>query len=146
MLGLVAAVPVITTGTACYEYHTTAVSTIRPDQTVHVVLSPEAAASLASTIGPNASSLDGRVMAVDSRVMKLNLTQIARSVGPEEFLKNEPIDVPVSGASSVTVRSFDRVRTFLVFGGLIASAIAAHAVTDQPGIAAIKGGPPGATK
>lgn len=143
---LVAAVPVMFTGTACYEYHSASPSAVHPGETVHLVLSPEASSSLASTIGPNATALDGRVVAADGGTLRLALTQIARSVGPEEFLKDQVIDVPAGGAPSITVRSVDRMRTVLALGGLLAGAIAAAAVTNQAGIVTIKGGPPGSTK
>src|SRR5262249_27513446 len=81
----------------CYEYREARVTDVRPDATVHVVLSAEAATALAGTIGPNATAIDGRVMSVDTRTLRLSATQIARAVGPEEFLRDEPIDVPASG-------------------------------------------------
>ena len=143
---MVATVPVILTGTACYEYHAASVSEIHPGETVHLVLRSDASSSLATTIGPNATTLDGRVVAVDASGVRLAVTQIERSTGPEEFLKNEPIDVPVGGASSITVRSVDRIRTVLVFGGLLAAAIAAHATTTEPGIGSVRGGPVAGTK
>lgn len=146
ILCVVAAVPVFLTGTACYEYHSASAFAVRPGETVHLVLSPEATTSLASTIGPNATALDGRVVTVDGSAVRLSVTQIARSVGPEEFLKSEPIDVPAGGASSITVRSFDWMRTTLAFGGLLAGAIAAHSVSNQPGIVTVKGGPTSSTK
>lgn len=143
---LVAAVPVMFTGTACYEYHSASASAVHPGETVHVVLSPEASSSLASSIGPNATALDGRVVAADAGALRLALTQIARSVGPEEFLKDQLIDVPAGGAPSVTVRSFDRMRTVLALGGLLAGAIAAAVVTNEAGIISVRGAPTSSTR
>jgi len=122
------------------------VTDVRPDATVHVVLSAEAATALAGTIGPNATSIDGRVMSVDARTLRLAATQIARAVGPEEFLRDEPIDVPASGALSISTRSVDRVRTMLAIGGILAGVFAAHALTDQRGIIATHSGPAVGTK
>ena len=139
------AVPVIT-GTACYQYSTTPISAVRPDETVHVVLSPEASASLVSSIGPNATTIDGKILGVNGTTLRLAVTQVARSSGPEEFLMNEPLDVQANGASMITVRSLDRVRTILAVGGILAGAFAARALTDQPGIVTIKGGPSTGTK
>ena len=130
----------------CYEYREARVTDVRPDATVHVVLSAEAATALAGTIGPNATSIDGRVMSVDTRTLRLSATQIARAVGPEEFLRDEPIEVPSLGALSVSIRSLDRVRTVLAIGGILAGVFAAHALTDQPGIIATRGGPSTGTK
>lgn len=130
----------------CYEYREARVTDVRPDATVHVVLSAEAATALAVTIGPNATSIDGRVMSVDARTMRLAATEIARAVGPEEFLRNEPIDVPSAGALSISVRSVDRVRTVLAVGALLGSVVAAHVATSSPGIVSVRGGPGSGTK
>ena len=130
----------------CYAYHSVSPARVRPDETVHVVLSSAASSALASTIGPNATALDGRVLAVDGTRVRLALTQIARAVGPEEFLNNDPVDVPLSGALEIRVRSFDRFRTLLAVGGLMSSAILAHTLSDSPGVVAGKGGPSTGTK
>lgn len=145
-LGWLVAIPAFLAGTACYEYRDARWSDVRPRESVHVVLSSEASTSLARTIGPNAASIDGQVLSVDAVTMRLAATQIARVVGPEEFLQNEPIELPANSALSISMRSVDRLRTVLAIGGLIAGAFAAHVVTDRPAIISVKGGPSGATK
>jgi hypothetical protein len=133
-------------GTACYEYRDASLADVRPDVSVHVVLSAAGSTALAPTIGPNATSIDGRVLSIRDGTMRLAATQIARAVGPEEFLKNDPIEVPTAGTLSISARSVDRVRTVLAVAGLIAGAFAAHALSDQPAITSVKGGPSGGTK
>jgi hypothetical protein len=130
----------------CYQYHDAPVTTIRPDETVHVVLGSDASTSLAASIGPNATSIDGRVLAVDSNRMRLAVTQIARAIGTEEFLQNEPIDVPTRGAVVVRVRSVDRFRTVLAVGGLLAGVFAARTLTTSPGVVSTTGAPAGGSK
>src|SRR5262249_55795609 len=108
------AVPaVLFAGTACYEYHDASLAEVRPDVSGHVVLSASGSTALASTIGPNATSIDGRVLSISGGTMRLAATQIARAIGPEEFLQNEPIEVPTAGTLSISTRSVDRVRTVL---------------------------------
>jgi hypothetical protein len=145
-LALVASVPVLAAGTGCYEYRSASIASVRPAETVHIALSPETTVSLASTIGPNATGLDGEVLSVNANTLRLAVTQIARADGPEEFLKNEPIDVPAWGASAITVRSVDRMRTLLALGGLIAGVIVARIATTSPGVITVKGGPSTGTK
>jgi hypothetical protein len=125
----------------CYAYHNVSPRLVRPDDVVHMTLSSSASAALASTIGPNATALDGRVLSVDSGRVRLALTQIARVVGPEEFLKDEPVDIPMSGALEMRVRSMDRFRTLLAVGGLMSSVILAHTLSDSPGVGVSKGVP-----
>jgi hypothetical protein len=134
------------TGTACYEYRDASLADVRPDVSVHVVLSAAGSTALAPTIGPNATSIDGRVLSVGAGTMRLAATQIARAVGPEEFLQNEPIDLPTAGTLSISTRSVDRVRTVLTVAAIIAGVFAAHALSDQPAIVSTKGGPSGGTK
>lgn len=130
----------------CYQYHEASTTAVRPDETVHVILSSDASSSLASTIGPYATSIDGRVLSIDSNQMRLAVTQIARAVGPEEFLQNEPIDVPTHGAVAVSVRSVDRVRTVLALGGLLAGVFAARTLTTSPNVVSTAGAPTGGSR
>ena len=131
----------------CYQYREASPTAVRPDETVHVVLSSDASSSLAGAIGPNATSIDGRVVAVDSTRMRLAVTQIARAIGPEEFLQNEPIDVPTHGALVVSVRSVDRSRTVLLgFAGILAGFVAAHTLSSSPAIVSTTGAPAGSSK
>jgi hypothetical protein len=141
-----AVVPALFAGTACYEYHDAPLSAVRPNATVHVVLSSDASMSLGSTIGPNATSIDGRVLSIDGTTMRLAATQIARAVGPEEFLHDEPIDLPSNGALLISMRSFDGARTILAIGGILAGAFVARLATDGPAIVTVKGGPSAGTK
>jgi hypothetical protein len=147
VLGWLLAAPALFAGAAgCYEYHDARVNDVQPNAMVHVVLSTQGSTSLAATIGPNATSIDGRVLSVDGHTLRLAATQIARVVGPEEFLRNESIDVPTSGALSISARSVSKTRTVLVIGGLVAGLIAGHALVDQPGVFTVKGGPSTGTK
>jgi hypothetical protein len=141
-----AAVPVLVAGTGCYEYNTTSVGHVQPGERVHLVLSPSGSTALASAIGPNATTIDGRILREDANQLTLAVTQIERSVGPEEFMRDEAIIVPTQHAVSITVRRLDRPRTFLTVGALVASVFLAHVVSEQAGVVTVKGGPPTGTK
>lgn len=143
---LFAAVPTMVVGTACYQYHPTPVSAIHNNDRVHVVLSTETSVALAATLGPNASTLDGRVVDLDGTRVRLALTQIQRVSGPEEFLHGDAIDVPRGGAVAVTVRAFDPLKTALAIGGIVGGAVVGRVILGQGGVSVIKGGPPGTTK
>src|SRR5690349_4040642 len=136
----------VAASTGCYQYREMSPTTVRPDETVHVVLSGDASSSLAGAIGPNATSIDGRVVSIDSSRICLAVTQIARALGPEEFLQYEPIDVPTRGALTISVRSVDRARTVLAFGGILAGVFAARTLTTAPGIFSTTGAPAGSSK
>jgi hypothetical protein len=113
---------------------------------VHVTLTPAAAAALASTIGPNAASVDGRVLSRAGADVTIAVTQIARTEGPEQFLQNEPLTFSLAGASALGVRSWDKGRTLLAAGGIVAAVVAGQIFIDQSGIFAPKGGVSSSTK
>ncbi|MDB4873742.1 MAG: hypothetical protein JWM41_188 [Gemmatimonadetes bacterium] len=143
---LVAALPAIVAGTGCYQYQSSTLAAVHPGQVVHVELTTPGAASLGSAIGTNAASIDGRVLMRDATSVTLAVTQIARTAGPEEFLRDEPIALPLESAQRVTVRSVDRPRSFFAAGGVVLGAILAAAFVDQSAIFSAKGGPSGSTK
>ena len=143
---LVAVALAVLSTTGCYEYHDGRLSDLRPNVIVHVVLSAEATTSLASVIGPNATAVDGQVVSVDATTMRLAVTQIARAIGPEEFVHDEPIDVPIKGALSISTRSFDKMRTVIALGSLLAVVFGAQAATSLAGIATAHSGPTTTTK
>jgi len=137
----------VAASSACYEYREASATAVRPDETVHIVLSSDASTSLAGSIGPNATSLDGRVVAVDSGRMRVAVTQIARALGPDQFLESEPIDLPTHGALVVTVRSMDRPRSaLLALSGMVAGFIAVHTLSSSPAIVSTTGTPSGSSK
>src|SRR5262249_8834069 len=65
----VIAVAAMIVASGCYEYHDGRISDLRPNTTVHVVLSADATTSLASVIGPNATAVDGQVVSIDTSTM-----------------------------------------------------------------------------
>jgi hypothetical protein len=143
---LMAAVPALAAGTGCYEYNAASVTGVRPGETVHLVLSPSGSTALATAIGPNATTLDGRILRGDSGQLTLAVTQIERSVGPEEFMRDEAITIPTQHTASIAVRRLDRPRTFLTVGALVAGVFLAHVVSEQSGVVTVKGGPSTGTK
>jgi hypothetical protein len=143
---LIAAVPVLVAGTGCYEYQQSPSTALRPGQSVHVELTSSGTSSLVPTIGPNAQGIDGRVITSDATRLSLAATQIVRTVGPEEFLRNEPISIPFNGLGAVTVRQLDKPRTVLVTALILGGVILAQVVANQAGIFNNKNGPSQSTK
>jgi len=141
-----AAVPVLLTGTACYQYRTSGPDAVQPGQVVRVDLTAPGAAALASSIGPNATALNGRVLTRAGNDVTLAVTQINRGAEPEQFLKGDPISFSLANVSSVQTRSFDKQRTWLAIGGVVAAVVVGQIFIDQSGVFASKGGPPSTTK
>ncbi len=101
---------------------------------------------MASTIGPSAAAIDGRVISADATTVRLAATQIVRLVGPEEFLRDEPIAIPSLGVGPVTVRRFDRPRTVLATALIIGGVVLAQVVANQAALFPSKNAPSSSTK
>jgi hypothetical protein len=98
-------------------------------------LTPAAAGALASTIGPGATSLDGHVMQRTNADVTLALTQIARGPDePEQFLRNERLTLRLASGSAFAVRTFDKPRTALAAGAVVALVVAGKVFMSQPAI------------
>jgi hypothetical protein len=143
---LIAAVPVLAAGTGCYEYQQAPSSALHPGQSVHVELTPTGSSSLVPTIGPNAQGIDGKIITSDATRLSLAATQIVRTVGPEEFLRDEPISIPANGFGAVTIRQLDKPRTILATALIIGGVILAQVVANQTGIFNNKNTPSQGTK
>jgi hypothetical protein len=143
---LMAAVPVIFAGTACYQYRTSGPDAVQPGQVVHVDLTAPGAAALASSIGPNATALNGRVLTRAGNDVTLAVTQIDRGADPEQFLKGDPISFSLANVSGIRLRSFDKQRTMLAVGGIVAAVVVGQIFIDQSGIFSSKGTVSGSTK
>jgi hypothetical protein len=143
---ILATVPTLLVGTGCYQHERSSMAAVRPGQTVRLVLTTERAASLASSIGPHATTVDGKIIGNSAAGRLLSVTQITRSSGPEEFMKDEPLTIPMGGADSVTIRKVDKPRTVLAFGAILAGVIAGNIAANQSGVFSAKAGPSGSTK
>jgi len=76
----------------------------------------------------------------------LAVTQIDRGAQPEQFLKGDPISFSLANVSGVRLRSFDKQRTWLAVGGVVAAIVVGQIFVDQSGIFSTKGAPPSSTK
>lgn len=142
----VAAVSAMLAGTACYQYTSSGPEGIQPGRIVRVDLTAPGAATLASTIGPDATALNGRVLTRAGDDVTLAVTQIDRANGPEQFLKGDPIALTLGNLSAISLRSVDKQRTVLTIGGIVAAFVIGRVFLDQDGLFSNKGTPSGNTR
>jgi hypothetical protein len=142
---LVAVLPALA-GLGCYEYTDTTSAGLHPGEVVRVALTAPGSAALAPAIGPGATSLGGRVMSLAPNDMTIALTEIDRSVGPEQFLAGEPISVPLASFAGVQRRRVDKGRTALAVGGVVALFVVGQVIVDQTSIFSSKGAVSGSTR
>lgn len=126
-------------GSACYEYHAASIDDLRSGQRVRLVLSPAGTAALAPKIGPDASTLGGRVIASSPTGVTLAVTEIARTTGREELLEGQTLSVPRSSGGNFAVRSIDPSRTALIVVALVAAVAAGQILAEGSGTLTSKG-------
>jgi hypothetical protein len=137
---LLAAAAILCAAAACYQYEPASLTAVTPGRTVRVTLTPAGANALALAIGPGATALDGRVMRRTDADVTLALTQIARGPEqPEQFLQNDPLTLSLASSPSFALRVFDKPRTALTFGGILAVIVAGRVFMNQAGIFSAKG-------
>jgi hypothetical protein len=142
---MIAAVPVLT-GTACYQYRAAPVESIEVGKIVHATLTADGTREAVSMLGPAATGIEARVVSRTPADVTFAVTRIERSYGPEQFLRDEPVTLPLSSLGMLEVRSPDRARTILAVGGILAAVIAGQVFVDQAGVFSTKGAPPSSTK
>jgi hypothetical protein len=133
-----------TLAAGCYAYRPADLSGLRSGEAVHVELTPSGAEEITHQLGPRVASLDARVVGPRDSALVLAVRQLTRSRGTEEFWTGDSVTVPVRALSSVSVRRFDRTRTWLAVGAsaigivvmrqaIIESGIFGGRVNRQPG-------------
>lgn len=105
---------------------------------MRVVLNATGADALAPKIGPDASTLSGRVTASSPTDLTLAVTEISRTTGREEFLEGQTLSVPRSSADKFAVRGIDVSRTALIVVALVAG-VAVGQVLATPKASAASG-------
>ena len=143
---IMATVPAMLAGTGCYEYQASSLSSVKPGESVHLVLNHEGAASLAADRPERREPRRQDHSHLADRGHRGHHANRPDPVGPEEFMKDEPLSVPAAGATSVTVRSLDKPRTVLAIAAILTGVVLGNVIVNQAGIFATKSVPSGSTK
>jgi hypothetical protein len=143
---VLAAVPVLVAGTACYEYRSAPVESIEVGKVIHATFTPDGSRAAVAALGPQAAGIEARVVSRTAADVTFAVSRIERAVGPEQFLRDEPVTLPISSLGMLEVRSADRPRTALAIGGIIAAVVAGQVFINQSGVFSTKGAPPSSTK
>lgn len=146
MRRLLAHTPLLLCLGACYRY--VPLPTPQPDVGAEVrsFLTPEGRTSLATTLGRDVSTFDGRVMTEQSNVWRFAVTQTSTGEDRRVSWTGEPVDVPKSAIARMQLRVLDRPKTFrtaifAVLGG-VAVGLAIRGISSSDGGSGGPGGPP----
>jgi hypothetical protein len=119
---------------ACFAYRPADPSGLRSGEAVHVELTPSGAEEITHQLGPRVASLDARVVGPRDSALVLAVRQLTRSRGMEEFWTGDSVSVPVRALSSVSVRRFDRNRTWLAVGASLVGIVVMRQAIIESGI------------
>ena len=138
--------PVLLVLGACYRYVPMPTPQPAVGTEVRSYLTPEGKTSLATTLGRDVSSIDGRVLAEQPNVWRLSVSQTGTSDSRRVSWMGEPVDIPKSAIDRFQMRVLDRPRTIrtailAVIGG-VAVGLAIRGITTSDGGAPGPGGPP----
>ena len=118
----VSAAAVLTVG--CYTYTPVDSAQVASGEPVRVVLTDEGSFTVARSIGPYGSSLDGRITQKDDSGFVMSVTQVKRRSGVEETWRGESVRIPRTMVSSMTLPKLSRTRSLLAAGGIVVTAMA----------------------
>ena len=114
----------------CYSYVAPATGTALTGRETQLQLTDSGAVVLASTIGPSASAIIGRLVADTGSIYVMSLTSVRQRGGEETGWRGEHVAVPHALVMSADTRRFSISRTALfssvVSAGLIAARQAFH--------------------
>jgi hypothetical protein len=128
---------------ACHSYTPVAASTLAADSAVRVRLTDQGSLDLASTVGPRAAALDGRVSAASDSALELRVLAVTRMNGVTEGWKGEPVRLTRGAVARVERERVSAMRSGLLAGGLLAALAAAAAAFGGGGDTVAGGGPGG---
>jgi hypothetical protein len=118
--------------TGCFAYRPADPGRVRSGDAVRVEVTASGAQEITMQLGPRVESLDARVLAPRDSALVLSVNQITRWRGGEEFWTGDSVTVPLRALGAVSVRRFDRTRTWLAVGGAaIGIALMRHVVMES---------------
>lgn len=108
----------------CYAYSPLATDAARGGADIRVALTDAGARELASYLGRDVETVDGRLVASDSAGLTLSVRTTTTSSGVESYWRGERVLIPAAVVASTQVRRLSRTRSALVAAGIVAGAAA----------------------
>ena len=118
----------------CFAYRPSDPSHVRMGEVVRVAVTPRGAEQLTQQVGPRVETLAGRVIHPRDTALVVAVSELTRSRGAEEFWTGDSVSVPLSGVGGLTVRRFDRTRTWLTVGGAVIGIALLRRVVHDAGV------------
>lgn len=123
----------ISTFAACYSRTPIATSTPVPSTQIIARLTDSGVVEMGRTIGSGAYEIEGVIAEADPSVWKLHLTRVEQRTGSSIKWNRELVSFPRFALTDVIEKRFDRTRSWMAAGLVVAGAIVAAVVFGELG-------------
>jgi len=128
---------------ACYYYEPLATTQPLPGSYVSATLNDPGTDTLSRTIGPDVSSIRGRLLTSDQEALRLSVTGVTLHHGENVTWKGEVVTVNRMYLAGVQQRRLSRLRTAIIVGATMVAMVTSYKVFQGIGIIPTgSGGPP----
>jgi hypothetical protein len=97
---------------ACFTYHSAAITTLRPGDTVHMMLTDEGRQRLEALLGGPTRSLTGQTQEVKADTAVVLIDELETMQGDLLQQRRGRVRIPLADVASVQVRTVDRRGTW----------------------------------
>ena len=126
----------------CYVTVPVSQSTLQPGDRVRVQLTDQGADDLSRYLGPNVSTVDGRLVQNSDGVLALSVTSVALRSGEEQYWKGEQVTIPRTTVANVQGRKLSYWRSGLIGAAVLAGALSIGLVSGSSSGGSGGHGPP----
>ena len=119
---------------ACFKYVApTRGMAVPSGSVVRVAIRPEWADSLALEVGPRVAMVAGHLESDADGVLAVRGETVTRLDGADDLAGATVVHIPRRYVGSVEVRRFDRLRSALIVGGIVAATVTVRAAGSSAG-------------
>ena len=127
---------------ACYNYAPLTTPGPQPGTRIAAELTDSGAATLASYLGPNVSTVDGQLMRLTGQELLISVVSVRHRNGVEDYWKGESVTLTRGDIATLHERKLAVGRSVFLVAGGVGSAVALLRAFGVIGSGASSGGQP----
>lgn len=117
----------------CYSYTPVALGAARPGTRLRAELTAVGSDSLARTMGPGITAVEGALLSASPQALTLALRAVRQQGQADQIWRGERVSVPTTAIAQVRERRLSRLRTGMVAVGAVLAGVGLRAVISQGG-------------
>lgn len=129
----------------CYSYTPVSLGAARPGTRLRAELTAVGSDSLARTMGPGVTSVEGALVSASPQALTMAVRAVQQRDQADQIWRGEQVSVPAAAIVQLRERRLSRLRTGLVVVGTIGAGVLTHQLITRGGNAGGtsegKGGP-----